>query len=212
MRVPNRDTTLPNPDPTKPRVFVPANVGYVPLCLLRLWSCSEHIHPKRCLLCVHDAPPKGLLGTRWYVTRSLSSFRVADTRTTAEYFDPDRWIDERLNKYFASNPFIFLPFNAGPRICLGQQVRTRHRAFISLRKLTMSAQFAYNEMSFFLIRLLQNFSHMELDLSAQPPEARPPPEWVSAEGQKGVEKIVPKAHLTLYIHVSAIHIRVRYVS
>ncbi|KAI0368065.1 cytochrome P450 monooxygenase pc-3 [Pilatotrama ljubarskyi] len=96
-------------------------------------------------------------------------------------FDPDRWLDERLNKYFAANPFIFVPFNAGPRICLGQQ-------------------FAYNEMSFFLIRLLQNFSRMELDLSAQPPDARPPPEWASAEGQKGKEKIIPKCHLTLYVH------------
>ncbi|KAI0663220.1 cytochrome P450 monooxygenase pc-3 [Cubamyces menziesii] len=99
----------------------------------------------------------------------------------AQHFDPDRWLDERLNKYFTANPYIFVPFNAGPRICLGQQ-------------------FAYNEMSFFLIRLLQNFSHMELDLSAQPPDARPPPEWASAEGQKGREKIMPKSHLTLYIH------------
>ena len=56
-------------------------------------------------------------------------------------------------------------------------------------------------MSFFLIRLLQNFSHMELDLSAQPPEVRVPPEWASAEGQKGKEKIMPKAHLTLYAEV-----------
>ena len=65
----------------------------------------------------------------------------------------------------------------------------------------MRVQFAYNEMSFFLIRLLQNFSHMELDLSAQPPEVRVPPEWARAEGQKGKEKIMPKAHLTLYAEV-----------
>ena len=38
-------------------------------------------------------------------------------------FDPDRFIDERVQKYLVPNPFIFLPFNAGPRICLGQQVR-----------------------------------------------------------------------------------------
>lgn len=37
-------------------------------------------------------------------------------------FDPDRFLDERLHKYLVPNPFIFLPFNAGPRICLGQQV------------------------------------------------------------------------------------------
>ena len=38
-------------------------------------------------------------------------------------FDPDRFLDERVQKYLTPNPFIFLPFNAGPRICLGQQVR-----------------------------------------------------------------------------------------
>jgi cytochrome P450 len=41
---------------------------------------------------------------------------------TAMEFDPERFIDERLQKYLTPNPFIFLPFNAGPRICLGQQV------------------------------------------------------------------------------------------
>jgi len=40
----------------------------------------------------------------------------------AHLFDPDRFLDERLQKYLTPNPFIFLPFNAGPRICLGQQV------------------------------------------------------------------------------------------
>ena len=37
-------------------------------------------------------------------------------------FDPDRFLDARLQKYLTPNPFIFLPFNAGPRICPGQQV------------------------------------------------------------------------------------------
>lgn len=45
------------------------------------------------------------------------------TTSQAEEFDPDRFLDERLKKYLSKNPFIFLPFNAGPRICLGQQVR-----------------------------------------------------------------------------------------
>ena len=43
-------------------------------------------------------------------------------------FDPDRFLDQRVQKYLTPNPFIFCPFNAGPRICLGQQVITTHKS------------------------------------------------------------------------------------
>ncbi len=43
----------------------------------------------------------------------------------AQSFDPDRFLDDRVQRYQTGNPFIFLPFNAGPRICLGQQVCAR---------------------------------------------------------------------------------------
>ncbi|KAJ7736553.1 cytochrome P450 [Mycena maculata] len=96
----------------------------------------------------------------------------------AEEFSPDRFLDERV-KLLLKNPFQFLPFNAGPRICLGQQ-------------------FAYNEMSFVLIRLLQAFSSFALDEDAFAPEGRPPPEWATtAQGRKKVERFRPKLHLTM---------------
>ncbi|KAJ7645438.1 cytochrome P450 [Mycena polygramma] len=97
----------------------------------------------------------------------------------ADEFDPDRWLDERLKTYLLTNSFMFLPFNAGPRICLGQQ-------------------FAYNEMSFIIIRLLQSFSSVSLDMDAFPPDARPPPEWAMLDGRKAAEKVRPKMHLTMY--------------
>ncbi|KAJ7327912.1 cytochrome P450 [Mycena albidolilacea] len=98
-------------------------------------------------------------------------------------FDPERFLDERLHKYLTPNPFIFLPFNAGPRICLGQQ-------------------FAYHEASFFLVRLLQTFSSVSLDLDAQPPEARPPAAWKTNDkaGWVGHEKIRPRSHLTMFVY------------
>lgn len=98
----------------------------------------------------------------------------------AEEFDPNRFLDDRLRKYLSSNPFIFLPFNAGPRICLGQQ-------------------FAYNETSFFLIRLLQQFSSITLVAEAQLPEARPPKEWACGPGRKGREKVRIKNYLTMSV-------------
>ncbi|KAM5534915.1 hypothetical protein V8D89_011470 [Ganoderma adspersum] len=143
VRVATKDTTIPNPVPSKPPIFVPTGTA-VTYSVFMMHRRKDYWGPD------------------------------------AAHFDPDRFVDERLNKYFTGNPFIFLPFNAGPRICLGQQ-------------------FAYNEMSFFLIRLLQNFSHMELDLNAQSPDARPPAEWLSHEGHRGKEKIFPKTHLTLYV-------------
>ncbi|KAJ7289341.1 cytochrome P450 monooxygenase pc-1 [Mycena rebaudengoi] len=97
----------------------------------------------------------------------------------AEEFSPERFLDERLKKYLLKDAFQFLPFNAGPRICLGQQ-------------------FAYNEMSFMLIRLLQSFSSFALDESAFAPEALPPAEWAGAPGRKGIDRFRPKIHVTMY--------------
>ncbi|KAM5488370.1 hypothetical protein McanCB56680_000253 [Microsporum canis] len=53
----------------------------------------------------------------------------------AATFKPERWEKARPR-------FEFLPFNAGPRICLGQQ-------------------FAWTEASYVLVRFLQEYSHIE---------------------------------------------------
>ena len=52
-----------------------------------------------------------------------------------------------------------------------------------------------------LIRLLQNFSSIELDMVAQPPNARIPRSWAIAKGRKAIEKVWPKAHVIMYAHV-----------
>ncbi|KAJ6489423.1 cytochrome P450 monooxygenase pc-1 [Mycena vulgaris] len=96
---------------------------------------------------------------------------------TAEDFDPDRFLDARLKAHVLVNPFCFLPFNAGPRVCLGQQ-------------------FAYNEISFMLIRLLQSFAGTALDPEACPPHARVPPEWRHGHGRMAVERFRPRLHLS----------------
>lgn len=35
-------------------------------------------------------------------------------------FVPERWLDAERVKEMTADPFRFIPFNAGPRICLGQ--------------------------------------------------------------------------------------------
>ena len=114
----------------------------------------------------------------------LRPFHNLTACLAADEFDPDRFLDERLHKYLTPNPFIFLPFNAGPRICLGQQ-------------------FAYNEMSFFLVRLVQSFEAIHLDMDSQEPVHRVREDWAACPGRKGKEKVWPKSHLTVYVAVSA---------
>ncbi|PPR04826.1 hypothetical protein CVT24_010243 [Panaeolus cyanescens] len=92
-------------------------------------------------------------------------------------FDPDRFLDDRLHKYLTPNPYIFCPFNAGPRICLGQQ-------------------FAYHEATFFLVRLLQQFTNFKLDESEN---IKPPKEWKSVEGPQGRDHVVPDVGLTMSV-------------
>ncbi|EIW77750.1 cytochrome P450 monooxygenase CYP63 [Coniophora puteana RWD-64-598 SS2] len=95
-------------------------------------------------------------------------------------FDPERWIDpQRLSK-FTSNPMMFTPFSAGPRICIGQN-------------------YAYNEASYFLARLLQRFDTFSLAPDAQPGSSLPPQEWKCGRGRKAVEQIRPEAAMTLFV-------------
>ncbi|KAF7353514.1 Cytochrome P450 [Mycena sanguinolenta] len=121
-------------------------------------------------------------GTRCVFSTILMHRRKDLWGPDALEFDPERFLDERLHKYLTPNPFIFLPFNGGPRICLGQQ-------------------FAYHEASFFLVRLLQTFSSVSLDLDAQPPAARPPLSWKTNDksGWTAHEKIRPRSHLTMFV-------------
>ena len=96
----------------------------------------------------------------------------------ANVYDPDRWLDDR-NRAFLADPMRFVPFNAGPRICLGQQ-------------------FALHEASFVLVRLLQRFERFDLAMEAAPAGCAPPAEWSGAEGRKGFERVWPKNAVTLY--------------
>ncbi|KAI0312685.1 cytochrome P450 [Amylostereum chailletii] len=105
--------------------------------------------------------------------RTCKFVRVVLNEMMPLNFSPDRWLDDRL-KIPTVDQFIFLPLNAGPRICLGEQ-------------------FAYNEFSFFLIRLLQSFSSLSLALDAQPASSLPP----QASGEDR-EKLWLKSHLTSY--------------
>ena len=51
-------------------------------------------------------------------------------------FNPDRWLD------WQPKPWQYIPFNGGPRICIGQQ-------------------FALTEMGYTIVRLLQKFERVE---------------------------------------------------
>ncbi|KAH9913197.1 cytochrome P450 [Amylocystis lapponica] len=129
-------------------------------------------------------PSKTPGGKPWYIpanTRVQYSVYVMHRREDlwgpdAHTFDPDRFLDERVQKYLTPNPFIFLPFNAGPRICLGQQ-------------------FAYNEVSFMLVRLLQSVASITLALDADP-ACRPTADF--AEAPRGAEEVMIATHFTLY--------------
>ncbi|KAG6837575.1 hypothetical protein H0H93_006989 [Arthromyces matolae] len=100
----------------------------------------------------------------------------------ADEFDPDRWLDPVRVAKFVGNPSIFGPFSAGPRICVGQN-------------------YAYNEASYFLVRLMQKFDRFTLTPEVQPEGSLPPAEWKTRKGRQSIEEIWPSVALTLYVKV-----------
>jgi cytochrome P450 len=61
---------------------------------------------------------------------------ISDTFADPQIFSPERWA------HWHPKPHDYIPFNAGPRICIGQQ-------------------FALTEMSYVLVRLFQKFDRVE---------------------------------------------------
>ncbi|TFK68916.1 cytochrome P450 monooxygenase CYP63 [Pluteus cervinus] len=98
----------------------------------------------------------------------------------AEVFNPERWLKPECIANFVENPTMFAPFSAGPRICIGQN-------------------YAYNQMSYFLVRMLQRFESFSLAPQLQPTGSLPPLEWKDRKGRQAFEKVWPSAALTLYV-------------
>ena len=67
----------------------------------------------------------------------------------------------------------------------------------------LGQNFAYNEASFFLVRLLQQFDKFELAPEFQPAGSAHPAEWKAKQGRQSIEKCWPAAALTLYVRVSS---------
>ncbi|TFK22513.1 cytochrome P450 monooxygenase CYP63 [Coprinopsis marcescibilis] len=97
----------------------------------------------------------------------------------ADEFDPERWLDPARLARLANNTAMFMPFSAGPRICIGQN-------------------YAYNQMSYFVVRLLQRFDRFTLTPEFQPLGSLPPEVWKKRKGRQVYERVWPAAALTLF--------------
>lgn len=49
------------------------------------------------------------------------------------YFDPGKWLPERWVSDWSPRPWQFIPFNGGPRICIGQQFATIEMGYTIIR-------------------------------------------------------------------------------
>lgn len=123
----------------------------------------------------------------------------------ADDFDPERWMDPERVAVYNKNPAMFTPFSSGPRIvsfilfitslCLSSET---HHAFLSK---CLGQNYAYNQMSYFVIRLIQRFDRFTLTPQYQPQGSLPPAEWMKRSGRQNEEKIWPAAALTLFVKV-----------
>ncbi|KAJ6443616.1 cytochrome P450 alkane hydroxylase [Purpureocillium lavendulum] len=109
--------------------------------------------------CVEDSSLPGQLGQPdiktlegdviFYSTLCMQRRRDLYPPTSEKFADPDIFSPERW-EHWTPRPWQYVPFNGGPRICIGQN-------------------FALTEMAFMLVRILQRYERLEYrgDWSAQ---------------------------------------------
>ena len=123
----------------------------------------------------------------------------------AHIFDPDRFLDDRVKKYVTPNPFVFIPFSAGPRIVRLTYILSI-TSYIYISQQCLGQQFAYHEASFFVIRMLQRYDRIALAPECLSADSRPPVSWQSSKAgtpRKAMEQCVLNSHLTLFVKVCA---------
>jgi hypothetical protein len=87
----------------------------------------------------------------------------------AEIFRPERWDPhEEANEVDLKNiGWGYLPFNGGPRVCIGRKYHPLVAKISSTHVFT--EEFALLESSYLIIRLLQEFSEFDYDPAKQMP-------------------------------------------
>jgi cytochrome P450 len=88
--------------------------------------------------------PVGVRGETRVVYSTIIMQRLGllyDNVDSEKYFDPGKWIPERWMSGWQPKPWHFIPFNGGPRICIGQQ-------------------FAMLEMGYTLVRIFQAYERV----------------------------------------------------
>ncbi|KAJ7656517.1 cytochrome P450 monooxygenase CYP63 [Mycena polygramma] len=94
-------------------------------------------------------------------------------------FRPERWFETVTKEKVQNTPFMYCPFWGGPRLCIGQE-------------------WALNEASFFVVKLLQRFKSFRFEPDFHPAGSLPPKEWLGKPGRQGIEKIFPAINMTLH--------------
>jgi hypothetical protein len=118
----------------------------------------------------------------------------------ADEFKPERWLESDRLAQFVANPTMYLPFSAGPRVVRWMPIQAFDAQFVN-RSQCLGQNYAYNEVTYFLARLLQQFSSFTLASEHQPEGSLPPPEWKERTGRQAIERIWPSNAFTLYIKV-----------
>ena len=151
-------------------------------------------------------PPKTPVLFAFYLMGRSKALWGAD----AEEFKPERWFDQELQQKLAANPAIFTPFASGPRSVSDSAPShcTRPGMDTDVSYQCLGQNYALNEVTLFLARLLQRFDEFEIDERKQlPPPWKKGPDVdiglkdpCSGTSRKDVEKIWPG--FTIVIHIN----------